>query len=84
MARLVRHVVPSHCTEEAAAAAAAAETLPIDDGRTENTVAGILPLHLADCLGEGVAASLAHMLGKKGDTESILRNDRVEPVDRLL
>lgn len=80
MARLVRRVVPSHCTE----AAAAAETLPIDDGRTENTVAGTLPLHLADCLGEGVADPLAHILGKKGDTESILRDDRIEPVDRFL
>jgi hypothetical protein len=81
MARLVRRVVPSHCTEKAAAAAV--DTLRIDDDRTENTVAGTLPLHLTDCRSEGVADSLAHILGKKGDTESILRNDRAVPVVQL-
>jgi hypothetical protein len=80
MARLVHRVVASHCTEDAAAAA---DPLRIADCRTENTVAGTLPLHLADCLGEGVADSLAHIPGKKGDTESILRIDRALPVDQL-
>lgn len=79
MARLVRRVVASHCTEEAAAA----DTLRIDVDHTENTVAGTLPLCLADCRSEWVADSLAHILGKKGDTESILRNDRVAPVAHL-
>lgn len=81
MARLVRCVVPSHCTEKAAAAAV--DTLHIDDDRTENTVVGTLHLHLTDYRTEGVADPLVHTLGKSGDAESILRNGRAVPVDQL-
>lgn len=78
LVRLVHRRIASRCTE-----VIVADALRIADRHTGSTVAGTLPFRLADCRTEGAADSLAHILGKKGDTDNILRNDRAVPVDQL-